>query len=62
MKQKTVFKFVTLVFALGAAVHLWRLLAGFDIIVNEWIVPRMVSLVVALVAGYMAYQSYRLSK
>jgi len=62
MKQKTFIKFATVVFSLGALVHLWRFLAGFDIIVNEWVVPKLVSMVVVVVAGYLAYQSYKLSK
>ena len=62
MRAKTVLKFASVVFALGAVLHLWRLLAGFDVIVNEWVIPRMVSVVAVVVAGYIAYQSYNLSK
>lgn len=50
------------IFALIAAVHVWRLFAGWEAIVAGWPVPLWVNGIAFLIAGYLAYQGWRLSR
>ncbi len=50
------------IFAVIALVHAWRLLAGWEVIVAGWPVPLWVNVVAVIVAGYLAYQGWKLSR
>lgn len=62
MSQKTFNQVTAAVFGVGATVHLWRVVTGAPMAVGDWTVPVVASLVGALVAGFLSYTAYKLSK
>ena len=62
MSQKTFFLISGVVFSLVAVLHALRLALSWEAVIGGWIVPSWVSGVALLVAGYMAYTAFSLSK
>jgi hypothetical protein len=62
MSQKTYLKAAGLIFLLIAALHLLRLVFGWEAVFEGWIVPQWVSAVALAVVGYLAYEGFRLSR
>lgn len=62
MKQKTFNQLIAALFLLAGVVHLARALMGWTATMGNWTVPAWVSWVGAVVALYLAYNAYRLSK
>jgi hypothetical protein len=61
MNQKT-FSFVaSVIFLLVALGHVLRLAFGWHAVVNMWAVPMWVSWVALLIAGFLAFEGFRLS-
>ncbi len=50
------------IFAIIALVHLARTIYGWSAVVNGWQVPLWVSWIAIIVAGYLAYNAFRLGK
>jgi hypothetical protein len=48
-------------FGLGAVVHLLRLVMGWPIVLGGWAVPVWVSWLGLLLAGFLAYEAFRLA-
>lgn len=49
-----------IIFLLIGLLHLLRVLYGWDAIVAGWSVPMWISWVALVVAGYLAYEGFRL--
>jgi uncharacterized membrane protein len=49
-----------IIFLLIGLLHLLRVLYGWDAIVAGWSVPKWISWVALVVAGYFAYEGFRL--
>lgn len=62
MSQKTYLKTAGVVFLIIAALHLLRLVLGWSAVFQGWSVPQWLSAVALVVAGYLAYEGFRLSK
>lgn len=62
MKQKSFIKVVGLIFAVIATLHLARLVLGWSAVLGTFAVPTWASLVAAVVAGYLSYNAFRLSR
>jgi hypothetical protein len=62
LNQKTYLQVTGLMFTVGAVVHLLRLLMGWSATIAGWDVPVWLSLVAVVVAGYLAYSAYKLTK
>lgn len=62
MKQKTFNQVVGVLLLVGGAGHLAKALMGWTVVVGNWTVPSWASWVGAVVALYLAYNAYRLSK
>jgi len=62
MSQKTFLFMTGAIFTAIAVVHLLRLLFGWEAIVGSWTVPRWISWVALVVAGYLACEAIRLGK
>lgn len=62
MNQKTYFSATSALFLIISLLHLWRALSGELAYVAGWVVPLWVSWVVFVVAGYLAYWGFKLSK
>ena len=62
MKQRLFLTTTGAVFFLIAALHLLRLLLGFEAIIGSWHVPLWVSWIAIAVSGYLAYTACRLRR
>lgn len=62
MTPRTFFLVSGLIFSLVALLHLLRLLLGWDAVIGGWAVPRWSSVIALPVAGFLAYQAFRLRK
>lgn len=49
-------------FTLIAVVHALRLMYGWRVTLGEWTIPVWVSWVGLLIAGYLAYEGFRLTR
>lgn len=47
-------------FALVTLFHLARLFSSWSVVIGNWDIPIWVSVIGAVVAGYLAYQGYQL--
>ena len=62
MAQRT-FNLVTgAIFLIIAVLHLARLIFGWGALIGGWVVPPFVSGLALPVAGFLAYQAFRLQK
>lgn len=52
----------SVIFFLVALGHLLRLVWHWDLMIDGWHVPSWVSVVSVLVAGFLSYQGFRLSR
>lgn len=62
MKQKDYIQITGIIFVVIAALHAWRLLAGWDVVLGNYSVPAWLSVAALILAGYLAYSSQRLKK
>ena len=62
MSQKTYLKTAGVVFLIIAVLHLLRLVLGWSAVFEGWNVPQWLSAGALVVAGYLAYEGFRLSK
>jgi hypothetical protein len=62
MSQKTYLKTAGAIFLIIAVLHLLRLVLGWSTVFEGWSVPQWPSAVALVVAGYLAYEGFRLSK
>ena len=51
-----------IIFFLIAFLHLLRLVYGWEAAIGGWSVPQWVSVVALVIAGYLAYEGFRLRK
>lgn len=62
MSQKTYALVSGWIFAAVSVGHVLRLLYGWEMVVNVWVVPMWVSGVGVVVAAYLSYHGFRFSK
>jgi len=62
MSQKTYLKAAGSIFLVIAVLHLLRLVLGWTAVFEGWSVPQWLSVVALIVAGYLAYEGFKLSK
>ena len=62
MSHKTYAVVTGIIFLLIALLHLLRLLYGWEAIIAGWSVPDWVSVVALMIAGYLAYEGFRLRR
>ena len=62
MSQKAYLKTAGTIFLIIAVLHLLRLIFGWNAVMEGWNVPLWLSGVALVVAGYLAYEGFRLSK
>jgi hypothetical protein len=62
MTQRTFFLIAAAVFSLIALGHATRLLFGWHVMVENVVVPVWISWIGLAIAGYLAYQGFRLSR
>jgi hypothetical protein len=62
LKQKDYIQLTGIIFAVVAVIHAWRLLAGWGVVVGNYLIPYWFSIVGLLVAGYLFYTSQKLKK
>ena len=62
MTQRTFSKVAGVIFLLIAILHALRLAYGWPAVIGGWAVPMWLSWAALIIAGYLAYQGFRLSK
>lgn len=62
MSLKIYLKTAGTIFLIIAVLHLMRLVLGWNAVFEGWSVPLWLSAVALVVAGYLAYEGFRLSK
>ncbi len=62
MSQKTFLKTAGTIFAVVGALHVLRLLLGWEAVIGGWDVPRWVSGLAAVLTGYLSYTAFTLAK
>ncbi len=50
------------IFSLVAVLHALRLLLGWDAVIGSWEVPRWLSWLALILAGYLAYSAFTMRK
>lgn len=59
MDRKRYPRFIAIIFTLIAALHATRAIMGWEAVINGIVIPVWLSVIVALVAGCIAYQSFK---
>lgn len=62
LSAKTYLQLIGLIFAILGALHLLRLFTGWQIIVVGWTVPLWISVFGVIIAWYLAYTAFMLTK
>jgi hypothetical protein len=62
MKQRTFFLITATLFSLIALLHALRLLRGWQVTIGDMMIPLWVSWVGLIVAGYLTYEGFKLSR
>jgi hypothetical protein len=62
MSKNTFSTLAGAIFLIVAVVHALRLFFKWEVIVAGWLVPTWLSAVALVLAGYLAYEGFRLSK
>lgn len=62
MSQKTFSLAAGVIFSLIAMLHILRIVFGWEAILGAWAVPMWASWVAMVIAGYLAYEGFRLSR
>jgi len=62
MSSAIYFRFTGVIFLLIAVLHLARLFYGWEAVIGSVAIPLWASVLGAVIAGVMAYQSFRLSR
>ena len=62
MNHKTYFKVTSLIFLIIAVLHLLRAVYGWEAVINGYTIPVWASWVAVLVAGFLAFRGYQISK
>jgi uncharacterized membrane protein len=60
MKQRTYIHTVGVIFLLIAVLHALRLVFRFDAVIGNAVIPLWLSGVALVIAGYLAYQSFKM--
>ena len=60
MSAKMFYKLIGIIFAVVAVGHVLRLINGLSITVGTWSVPMWLSVVAAVVLGYLSYTAFKL--
>ena len=45
------------IFSLVALLHLLRVVLGWDLLIGRWLAPQLLSIILVVVAAYMAYNN-----
>ncbi len=62
MNQKKYSLITGVFFLMIAVLHLLRLVFSWEAVIGGWTVPLWLSVVAFVIAGYLAYEGFRLSK
>jgi hypothetical protein len=62
MKTKSLLRLCSIIFGVVATAHLLRVLFGLTITIAGTDIPLWISLIGTVVAGYLSYNAYKLSK
>lgn len=60
MRHKNFISAASLIFSLIALLHLLRISYGWEATIGGWAVPRLLSWIALVAAGYLAYSGFRL--
>jgi hypothetical protein len=61
MNQRSFFLVAGIIFTIIALLHLLRIIYGWNPVIEGWTVPKWISWVALIVAGYLGYEGLRLA-
>lgn len=62
LNSKNYFQLTGVIFAVIAVVHAYRLFSGMPVMLGDWDAPIWVSVLGAVIAGYLAYNAFSMGK
>ena len=62
MKQKTFSLTAGIVFLIVATFHLSRVIFNWSVVIGDWIAPMLVSWIIVIIAGTLAYHGLKLGR
>ena len=62
MSNKTYLRTVSFVFLIIAVLHVFRSVGEWEAVINNYTLPMWISWVAVLVAGFLAFRGYQISK
>ena len=62
LSAKTFLQLVGTIFGVIGAVHLLRLISGWEVVIDGWMVPLWISFVGVVAAWYFSYNAFMLAK
>lgn len=62
MNNKIYLRTISFVFLVIAVLHLFRLVDGWEAVINNYTLPMWISWVAVLIAGFLAFRGYQISK
>lgn len=60
MKQKDYLKIVSIVFLIVAAIHLLRIISGWELVIDGNMIPMWASWIGVVFAGWLSYKAHKL--
>lgn len=62
MNNKIYLRIISFVFLVIAVLHVFRLVDGWEAVINNYTLPMWISWVAILLAGFLAFRGYKMSK
>ena len=62
MKQDHFYTAAGVVFALAGVLHLFRLIYGWELTIDGWVIPKFISIIVTAITLYLALQAFKHDK
>ena len=62
MQKETGLKVASIIFGIVALLHLTRVLAGWSLAIDDFVVPKWLSIIAFLVLGWLSYDLFKITK
>jgi urea transporter len=58
MEDKQIFLLSSLLLGFAAILHFTRVISGWSMVIESWLVPRWLSILAFLLAGFLSYKTF----